>query len=189
MSLTYSTVVRLLSWSAIADLKKILVAELGTHEEKGPNKGTCHKYQVVTGNSDGDSWCLSFLMWGVLQIVGTIQALREVLGIVTGSCEQLREVARKRGQLLPVGTPPQLGDIGLVVDTAANHAHHAFLVGDGPGEDDSMETLEGNSNDTGGSNGDGAYRRQKRFGVSDPAMQPSANNHYELIRFSAGEGL
>jgi hypothetical protein len=65
---------------------------------------------------------------------------------------------------MPVGTAPQFGDIGLVVNTAANHAHHAFFVGDGPGEDDSMETLEGNSNDTGGSNGDGAYRREKRWG-------------------------
>jgi hypothetical protein len=184
MTLPYSTVVRLLSWDAIADLKKVLVAELGTHEEKGQNIGTCHKYQVVTGNGDGDSWCLSLQMWAVLQIVSTMQALREVFGIVTGSCEELRQVTRQRGQLLPVGTAPQMGDIGLVVNTAMNHAHHAFWIGDGPGEDDSMETLEGNSNNTGGSNGDGEYRRQQRFSVADAAMQPGALNHYELIRVS-----
>jgi hypothetical protein len=184
MTLIYSTVVRVLSWDAIATLARFLVDELGTHEENGPNDGTCLKYQLVTGNGKGDSWCLSFLMWGVLQVVSTRDALRQVFGIITGSCEELRQVARKRGQLMPVGTAPQLGDIGLVVDTAADHAHHAFFVKDGPGEDDSMETLEGNSNDTGGSNGDGAYRRQKRFGVNDPTMQPGAKNHYELIRIA-----
>jgi hypothetical protein len=182
--MTIATVVRLLSWDAIAELKSVLVAELGTHEEKGPNKGTCHKYQVVTGNGDGDSWCLSLLMWGVLQIVGAMQALREVFGIVTGSCEELREAARQRGQLMPVGTAPQMGDIGLVVNTAQDHAHHAFGIFDGPGEDNSMETLEGNSNNTGGSNGDGEYRREKRFGDNDPAMQEGATNHYEIIRIS-----
>lgn len=182
--LFYSTVIRVLSWDAIADLKKVLVGELGTHEENGPNIGTCHKYQAVTGNGDGDSWCLSFLMWGVLQIVGTKPALRDVFGIITASCEDLREIARRREQLLPIGTPPQLGDIGLVVNTATNHAHHAFLVGDGPGEDDSMETIEGNSNNTGGSNGDGAYRRQKRWGPDDPCVH-GGQNHYELIRVAA----
>lgn len=188
MVLAYSTVVRCLAWNAINDLKQTLVGELGTHEERGPNKGTCHKYQVVTGNDDGDSWCLSLLMWGVLQIVGGGQALKEVFGIVTGSCEQLREIARKRGQLMPVGTPPQLGDIGLVVNTAENHAHHAFFVGAGPGEDNSMETLEGNSNNTGGSNGDGEYRREKRWRTDDPCVN-GGQNHYELVRIACGDKL
>lgn len=188
MTLAYSTVIRLLSWETLKDLKAALVAELGKHEEKGPNVGTCEKYQHVTGNGPGDSWCLSFLMWGVLQVVGAMEALRQVFGIVTASCEELRTIARQRGQLMPVGTAPQFGDIGLVVNTAANHAHHAFFVGDGPGEDDSMETLEGNSNDTGGSNGDGAYRRQKRWGPDDPCVH-GGQNHYELIRVSAGESL
>lgn len=188
MTLAYSTVVRLLSWETLKDLKAILVAELGKHEEKGPNVGTCEKYQRVTGNGPGDSWCLSFLMWGVLQVVSAMDALRHVFGIVTGSCEQLREIARQRGQLMPIGTAPQFGDIGLVVNTAANHAHHAFFVGGGPGEDDSMESLEGNSNDTGGSNGDGAYRREKRWGPADTCVH-GGQNHYELIRISAGESL
>lgn len=188
MTLAYSTVVRLLSWDTIKDLNAILVAELGKHEEKGPNAGTCEKYQRVTGNGPGDSWCLSFLMWGVLQVVSTMEALRQVFGTVTGSCEDLRRVARQRGQLMPVGTAPQMGDIGLVVNTAQNHAHHAFYVKDGPGEDESMETIEGNSNDTGGSNGDGTYRREKRWGADDPCVH-GGQNHYELIRISAGEAL
>jgi hypothetical protein len=177
-------VIRVLSWDAIKTLSRILVDELGTHEENGPNVGTCAKYQRVTGNGPGDSWCLSFIMWGVLQCVSTMDALRQVFGIITGSCEELRQVARKRGQLMPVGTAPQMGDIGLVVNTEADHAHHAFFVKDGPGEDDSMETIEGNSNNTGGSNGDGVYRRQKRFGVDDAAMQDGATNHYELVRIA-----
>lgn len=188
MTLAYSTVVRCLSWGTISDLKNVLVGELGTHEENGPNDGTCSKYQEVTGNGKGDSWCLSFLMWGVLQIVSDKQSLREVFGIVTASCEELREIASKRSQLLPIGSAPQLGDIGLVVNTAQNHAHHAFFVGDGAGEDNSMETLEGNSNNTGGSNGDGAYRREKRWGVDDPCVN-GGQNHYELIRISCGGSL
>jgi hypothetical protein len=188
MILAYSAVVRCLSWDTLRDLKATLVAELGKHEESGPNEGTCLKYQRVTGNGPGDSWCLSFLMWGVLQVVGVMDSLRTVFGIVTASCEDLRQIARKRGQLMPIGTPPQFGDIGLVVNTAEHHAHHAFFVGDGPGEDDSMETLEGNSNDTGGSNGDGAYRRQKRWGPDDPCVHGGLN-HYELVRISAEGSL
>jgi hypothetical protein len=184
MTLPYSTVIRLLSWDAIAELTQALVGERGLHEEQGQNIGTCIKYQKVTGNGPGDSWCLSFIMWGVLQVVDTMQALREVFGTVTASCEDLRKTARERGQLLPRGTDPQTGDIGLVVNTEADHAHHAFYVKEGPGEDGSMETVEGNSNNTGGSNGDGTYIREKRFGTADPAMLPGGLNHYELIRVS-----
>lgn len=187
MSVALSTVLRLLSWDLVAELSNTLVAEKGKHEEAGPNIGTCRKYQEVTGNGDGDSWCLSFIMWGVLQIVGTREALRQVFGTITASCEDLRKVARHRGQLLPPGTKPQAGDIGLVVDTQANHAHHAFYIKDGPGEFDEMTTVEGNSNDTGGSNGDGTYIRTTRFGSSDSNMRPGARNHYEVIRVTARE--
>lgn len=184
MTLAYSTVIRVLDSDAITDLVQVLIAERGTHEENGPNDGTCLKYQRVTGNGRGDSWCLSFLMWGVLQVVGAMQALGEVVGIVTGSCEQLRQVARSRGQLMPVGTEPQSGDIGLVVNTAQDHAHHAYLVEGRSGMDGSRETIEGNSNDTGGSNGDGTYVRNSRFGPTDPCMRHGAKNHYELVRIS-----
>lgn len=187
--LAYSTVVRCLSSDSIADLTQVLIAELGTHEENGPNDGTCAKYQKVTGNGKGDSWCLSFLMWGVLQIVGILSALREVFGIITASCEELRQISRKREQLMPRGTPPMTGDIGLVVNTLQNHAHHAFYVEGGSGMDGSQETIEGNSNDTGGSNGDGTYVRNSRFGPNDSCMKPGATNHYELVRISCGNAL
>lgn len=173
---------RYLTWSEIEQLTEVLRGEKGFHEEQGQNIGSCIKYQRITGNGPGDSWCLSFVMWGILQVVELRKALLDVVGKITGSCQELVDANVNRA-LMPSKTAPIQGDIGLVVRNSDNHAHHAFLVGPGPGEDGSYETLEGNSNATGGSNGDGVYTREKRFGENDPSRDGGGGtNHYRLIR-------
>ena len=46
-----------------------------------------------------------------------------------------------------------------------------------------VPTTEGNSNDTGGSNGNGTYERDARWGPNDPAVHGGVN-HYELVRLT-----
>lgn len=177
-----------LSWDDVPSLLQIAAGEDGKHEENGQNRGTCAKYQRAIGGEEAvqraDSWCLYFVLWCFLQLVAEDMAqLRGLVPAVTGSCEDFRQAARRCGRLLPVGTKPLPGDIGLVVNTAANHAHHAFLVGQGAVASGGVPTDEGNSNDTGGSNGDGAYERTARWGPNDPAVHGGLN-HYELVRLT-----
>lgn len=148
------------------------LGEQGIHEEQGQNIGTCIKYQRVTGNGPGDSWCASFVCWCFKQI-GELG----VLPRITGSCEELRVAARSKEVLMPIGMLPLPGDIGLVVQNDINHAHHCFIVRSVPDSVGFFQTVEGNSNDDGSSNGNGVYALHKRHGVND-----GANNHYEFIR-------
>jgi hypothetical protein len=96
---------------------------------------------------------------------------------ITGSCEEMRQAARYKMLMVPRTEQPAAGDIGVVVNTAANHAHHMFLVEDAPNADGVFPTIEGNSNDNGSANGDGVYERNKRrVGGGGP------QDHYEFIR-------
>lgn len=149
--------------------------EIGTHEENGPNDGTCAKYQAVTGNEAGDSWCLSFVCWCFKQI-----GLLTLLPRVTASCEEMRQAAIAKSLMV---TWPRAGDVGFVVNTAQNHAHHCYIVEGDPATGTKIfPTIEGNSNTDGSSNGDGTYERDKRFvGGGGPI------NHYEFMRVFPNE--
>lgn len=179
-----------LAWEDVPKVRAILSDERGLHEERGQNDGSCEKYQRAIGGEEAvqrkDSWCLYFVLWGFLELVaGEMRALRFLVPRVTGSCEEFRRAARANGQLMPVGTAPLPGDIGLVVHTGTDHAHHAFFVGTAEPENPGVgiTTAEGNSNATGGSNGDGAYVRDKRWGPGDPCTH-GGKNHYELVRLT-----
>ena len=177
-----------LAWEDVPKLLAIAAGEDGKHEENGQNDGTCAKYQRAIGGQEAvdrhDSWCLYFVLWCFLALVGEDMAqLRGLVPAVTGSCEDFRQAARRRGRLLPRGTAPLPGDIGLVVNTALDHAHHAFLVGQGRVGNGAVPTIEGNSNDTGGSNGDGTYERRARWSATDPAVHGDMN-HYEIVRLT-----
>lgn len=179
------------AWEDVAKVREILADEQGKHEERGQNDGSCEKYQRAIGGEEAvdrhDSWCLYFVLWGYLQVFGLLAVLRQLVPTITGSCEQFRQAAKKTGRLMPIGTAPLPGDIGLVVAGVGTdaHAHHAFLVAtrepENPGA--GITTEEGNSNNTGGSNGDGAYVRDKRWGPTDPCLHGGVN-HYELVRLT-----
>lgn len=179
-----------LDYPDIPKVTAILADEVGTHEEHGPNDGTCATYQRAIGGEEAvqrhDSWCLYLVLWGLLQLVGARVMLAQLVPAVTGSCQDFRLAARRRGQLLPIGTAPRAGDIGLVVRAEDDHAHHAFWLATSRAENAGagLTTIEGNSNNTGGSNGDGTYTRDKRWGASDPATKPGASNRYELVRIT-----
>lgn len=152
-----------------ADCEKVralLESKVGVREIGGQNCGPeVLEFQEATYNGPGDSWCMSFIIWG----------LRKVLSYcpfpISGRCQTVREFADHK--LWTVARDQvEEHSIGFVINIE-NNAHHAFYVTEGPGEDDCFRTVEGNTNDRGESNGDGVYDRT-RGGAFD-------NNRYVFI--------
>lgn len=144
----------------------LLSQQTYVRETDGPNDSPeIREYQRVTGNAPPDSWCASFIAWGMHYVLGARYSLP-----LTASCQALRMAAAAR-RILKLH--PSYGAIGLVIDTQADHAHHCFLVTNDPEADGSFTTVEGNSNDNGSSNGDGVYLHHRGG--------PSDHVHYEFI--------
>lgn len=64
--------------------------------------------------------------------------------------------------LMPRGTLPLPGDIGLVIDAPKDHAHHTFLVTVEKLADHRFGSFEGNTNPGGGREGYGCFDRTTR---------------------------
>jgi hypothetical protein len=149
-------------------------------ELKGkPNCGPeIEVFQRFTFNEPGASWCCSFQCWCLFGVWPNIP-LRK-----TGSCQQLRERAKTLGWLLPIGSSPQKGDIGLVIDESAatraklgrDHAHHIFAVSSQwRGGLQSFDSIEGNTNPAGGREGYGVFER-------DDLRAMKKSTTYQFIR-------
>ena len=135
-------------------LIRVLTNEVGVREEGGQNRGArVGLYQAATYNGPGDSWCQSFLIWGLMQVLVFSPLPR------SGRCQTVRAYADGKGWTVGRDDvePCSMG----WVTNAENHAHHVFLVTNGPGEDGKFDTVEGNTHDRGDSNGDGVYERRR----------------------------
>lgn len=140
-------------------LVALLVQQTYVRETDGPNDSPeIRHYQASTGNAPPDPWCCSFVCWGLHYLLGNRMTLP-----MTGSCELLRQAAKKRGMLIGV---PRYGCVGLLINRDTNTAHHAFVVTSDPEPDGSFDTIEGNTNDNGSREGDGVYERH-RGGAAD----------------------
>jgi hypothetical protein len=147
-------------------LRALLQSKVGVREEGGQNCGAAVlEFQQATYNGPGDSWCMSFQIWGLRQVLGHCPFP------ISGRCQTVRDYADKKGWTVGRDQVEE-HSIGFVVN-AENHAHHTFYVAESPGEDDCFRTIEGNTNDRGDSNGDGVYDRV-RGGAFD-------NNRYVFI--------
>ncbi len=124
--------------------KLCFVREVG-----GQNKGVwVNTIQKVTGNGDGDSWCASF----VSLILGIAYEGGKPLPR-SASCDVILEYARANGLLTD---KPSVGDVFLVLKSPTDAVHTGFVE---RVFTDRVETIEGNSNDEGSSNGDRVCRR------------------------------
>lgn len=139
-----------------AQLIEILTAEVGDHEEDGPNRGTCEKYQKAGRGVDGDSWCMDLILWGLDQVTGGQCPLPR-----SGSTEEQRAAARKRGELT---TEPGYCYVGLVISYSTGKAHHAFLVTSAADDYGTYESIAGNTNNNGSRDGTGVYWKTRGKG-------------------------
>lgn len=133
-------------------LEDTLEAEVGVLEEGGQNCGArINEFQAATGNGPGDSYCQSFIVWGLKKTLGHSPIL------ASGRCQSVREWADGKGWTT---SDPAIHSEGWAVN-GENHAHHTFLVTSDPDESGYFTTVEGNTNDRGDSNGDGVYDRTR----------------------------
>ena len=75
----------------------------------------------------------------------------------SGRCQTVREAAHKLGWTTK--TPSYL-DIGLLIDTSRDHAHHTFFVSS-VATPLPFHTIEGNTNPAGGREGYGVFGRKR----------------------------
>ena len=138
--------------------------------ETDPNCGPeVEQFQKFCGGQKGDSWCDDFQSWAIYQVWPHFVLRR------SASCQQTRIMAATLGWLQHRGTEPRVGDLGLVIDVARDHAHHIFAVSSPMRADKTFNTIEGNTNPAGGSNGYGVFERETR--------RMGGRTTYEFIRF------
>jgi hypothetical protein len=137
--------------------------------ETEPNEGReVEEFQRWCGGTKGDSWCADFQSYTQDHVWLHFPLARN------GSCQGLRNEAAKLGWLMKRGTLPLKGDLGLVIDVSKNHAHHIFSVSGDTRADHTFNSIEGNTNPAGGSNGYGVFERTSR--------RTNGTNVYEYIR-------
>lgn len=138
--------------------------------ETEPNEGPeVEIFQKWCYGKKGDSWCADFQCYTWDHVWPKLPLAR------SGSCQNLRQKAAKLGWLLKRGTAPRKGDVGFVIDVKKNHAHHIFSVTGDPRPDKTFDTVEGNTNPAGGSNGFGVFERATR--------RMGGTTTYEFMRF------
>jgi peptidoglycan hydrolase-like protein with peptidoglycan-binding domain len=157
-------------WSDKLNERALQIASLlvGVREEKGPNDGVMvAAFQKDTGNHVGDSWCMSFAYWCYDEAAHSL-GVKNPLIPTGGSLDQLN---RSKCRVIPAAeyTDPQPGDIGIL-DHGGGKGH-AYLV-KGPGGAGVVDTIEGNSNTDGSSNGNGAYARQRITNKAKAYIRP-----------------
>lgn len=130
--------------------------------------------QKVGGGTAGDPWCADLVSYVGHALLGARWPLP-----LTGSCDALLRAARMKGLLKET---PQPGDVFLRLKSVDDADHAGFVLAvNGPALRDGFRTLEGNTNDGGGREGTGVYRRT-RGTVNDASR-------YVFVRWADWPGL
>ena len=134
----------------------IALAENGVRENPlGSNRGPrVDLYNLSSGAGVGALWCMSFVYWCFEQAAQ--QTGDENPMLKTAYCPSLLKWAKEKDRLVE---KPQRGDIFLVKglrDGKASVIHTGIVTGG------SIETVEGNTNNDGSSNGIGVFTRQRK---------------------------
>lgn len=139
----------------------ILVAENGVREIGGANRGPrVNEYLASVGLKPGTFWCQAFVYWGGEE-AGALTRIKNPLPR-TGSTQEFLRECKKRGWLVPPGAPLRPADIAVIRhDEDSGHVYviKSTTSAKGPRF---VESVEGNTNNNGSSNGDGVYIRNNR---------------------------
>lgn len=147
-------------WSVILAERamQIMCTQVGVREETGPNNGIeVRAYLKAVNLGPGYSYCMALVVWSFDQAAKSLNTVNPL--VRTGGClDQLKRT------FCPVilskdYTDPRPGDIGIL-DLGEGHGH-TYMVISGAGA--VVNTVEGNTNDDGSSNGNGDYFRQRQI--------------------------
>lgn len=147
------------TWASTLPARALQVASLmvGIREEQGANEGVMVDAILKdVGLDPGASWCMAFVVWCYDQAAAGLGTKSPL--IHTGGC--LDQLHRTSCPVMPSGeyTDPVPGDIGIL-DLGEGHGHTFMVVSAAP--DGKVNSVEGNTNDDGSANGNGAYFRQR----------------------------
>lgn len=133
----------------------VYLKELGVREATGHNDGErVEQYQKSTKNRSGDSWCASFVKWCFDQA--------KVKTTITGwspSAQNSRNLVYAKGVFIK---EPQEADVFTIYSISQKRIHHTGFFHRRINEA-IYETVEGNTNVDGSSNGNGVYMRRRSF--------------------------
>jgi hypothetical protein len=129
------------------------ITQIGVQEvPKGSNKGVdVEKYLKSVGLGGGYSWCMAFAYWNVQQAslkLGVKNPLYKTAGVMAqwNNSISLRSTTPESGYLFILDEGKGLGHTGIV----------EYVVGD------TIHTIEGNTNDSGGREGFEVCRRVRK---------------------------
>lgn len=147
---------RVVITSLVERAVEIALGEEGVREQpQGSNKGPrVDLYNLATNVPVGSLWCMSFVYWCFQRAAD--QTGDENPMPQTAYCPTLYNWAKKHDKLVE---KPQRGDIFLVKglrDGKPSVIHTGIVTGG------SIETVEGNTNNDGSSNGIGVFTRQRK---------------------------
>jgi hypothetical protein len=156
---------------------QVATGEIGVREEPlGSNWGKkVSEYIRAGGYNEPVYWCLCFQYWVVEQAAHKLGVKNPLPR--TGSCDLLFAWAKKGGHLRSV---PEPGDLFLVM-ASANDAIHTGLVIGVSGDGTTVDTIEGNSNDDGSSNGIAVVKRKRKTAKLKFVRWTSATSGYTLF--------
>lgn len=154
----------------------LALREVGVEEEpRGSNRGPrVDQFIQRAGYMPPVYWCLCFAYT-------MVDDAAKSLGIEnplprTGSCDLLLEWARRGGHLRD---KPEAGDLFLVMASEDDAVHVGFV--DADNGNGTIETVEGNTNDGGSSNGYKVARRTRRSAGLKFVRFAAADTAYRLI--------
>lgn len=127
-------------------------------ETQGANVGLwVNLFQRFTFNTDGDSWCCSFVCYCLDILFKGKSPLKK-----SGACQDIYRQAQAKGWIIPLADA-QLDDVYLFVNDN-DHAHHIGVVtgvGVGTTNAGKLYGIAGNTSKDGlSSNGDGVYEHE-----------------------------
>lgn len=132
---------------------QIAAGEIGVREA-GRNRGIrVEMFQAAAGAHPGDPWCASFVVWAYKEACHGL-SLEMPLPVTPGALALWR-----RGDPIHHWHQPSPGAV-FVLDHGGGMGHCGFVESITPLH---IVTVEGNTNDSGGREGVGVYRRIRRL--------------------------
>ena len=128
-------------------------AQLGVMEEGGNNMGReIERYQSIVGKAEGESWCLAFCQAAAHDVCQSLGCKNPLYP--TEGCAELWD--KHPTDRLSVALP---GTIMIQKEYTSWHGHAGIVTASS--NYDFFDTIEGNTNETGGREGDGVYRKKR----------------------------
>ena len=130
---------------------QIAQAQVGVREVPQNSGPAVETFLASVGLGPGFSWCMAFVYWCVDQAARGLGIQNPL--VRTGGClRQWNETILKKSDT------PKAGDI-FIMDLGGGNGHTGIVLAV---RGDTIDTVEGNTNNDGSANGDGVYQRTRK---------------------------